>query len=137
MKRVLKAFFFSLYSLIISFILIRGIDFGTEFTRNFLIFSTGLFAFNILIKKILALISLPSEGFWFLVINSLLNIALMFVMITFLPEITISQTTDLNLNFGLDMLPSYELKSVPTIIVSGLVFTVFYRFLNWISGGRR
>lgn len=137
MKRILKAFFFALYSMIVSYLLVTGIDFGSEFTKNFLIFTTGLFLLNLMEKKLLEIISLPSEGFWFLVLSVLLNTALFFVMVTFIPEITISGTTDLNLNFGLDMLPSYELKSVPTLALSASVFTLFYRFLYWISGGRR
>ncbi len=137
MKRILKALLFTLYSMIMSYILVKGIDFGTDFTKNFLLFTTGLFLLNLFMKSILDIISLPTHGVMYFLISALLNVALFFIQVTYIPDLHISSTTNLNLNFGLDMLPSYELKDIPTVLLSGLVFTLFYRILYWVSGSKR
>ncbi len=120
-------------SLYITQYLLHAFDYGAEQTRTFLLVAGALSALYYLLRPVLKITSLPSEGFGYLFLLFALTFAILFVLTLFIPAFAIKPVVIQNLIIFGFMLPSKSLTSLWAGAVSAVLVSLVYMFLQSIS----
>lgn len=130
MKKILRTFLFTAASLYVVQLLMNSFDFGANqwSTMGLLLLAVGVL--YLLIKPILAIISLPNRGIMFFFLLFLTTGILFYILTSVLSSLAIKATTLPGLTiFGYN-LPSKDLTSLMTLVFSALATSLVYLFLE-------
>ena len=109
---------------------------GNYLSTSFLL-SLGFALVNTLAKPLLRIMSLPSSGVGYLILNSIVSIISFFVFDRVLDRASIQIGSLINLNvFGI-MLSSYELTVFWGYVLAGVWFSFVMWFHNWLYGVKK
>jgi uncharacterized membrane protein YvlD (DUF360 family) len=133
-RSIVRIATFSALSLYAAHLLIRGFDFGSVEFRTFILLILALSILNMFAAPILGVISLPIKGLGFLLLNFMLTFVILFILTVFIPWFNFIPSDVPELNILGFMLPSKQLSALGSGILSALIFSMVYNFLNWISG---
>lgn len=131
MKHYLKKIVITFISLYSSAILIPAVNFGNDY-KNFLLASAALMLSNIFLKPLFSLILIPVNLLTLGGISILLNLAVVFVLIYFLPQFTISPFDFTGLTFEGFVVPGRSFSYIQTVFLFTALITIHQKILHWI-----
>lgn len=112
--------------------MIQSFYFGGSY-KNIVLLILGLFLFNLFVRSIFQIVSLPDKGILFFILYTLLVLTMMYVSTAFIPDFGFNNI-DVSTFFIIGVvLPSTKLTAVWSAVVSALLFSVLYRFFSWLS----
>lgn len=129
-KTVIRLALFGTISLQISQYVIGSFSFGH--VTSLLLFIIALTVLYFLMRPLLIIISLPSEGPGYLFMSFLLTLITCYVLTLFIPMFGIRATTISELNIFGFVLPSKSLNAVWSLVFSALLISVLMFFFNWL-----
>ncbi|HNS71414.1 MAG TPA: hypothetical protein PKK07_01680 [bacterium] len=130
MKIVLRAIVFVLISMLSSQYVIGGFNYGEDISRTFLIVIVSLSIIFLVMKPLLKLISLPTKGVLYFILLFALCFASLFSLNTVLPSFSIEPVSLSGLIIFGFVLPSKDLTSIESALVSSLVVSLVYSFMQ-------
>jgi len=130
MKSIVRSFVFVSISLYVTQFLIKAFDYGSDQTKTFLLVVVALSALYYLLRPVLKITSLPSEGFGYLFLLFALTFAVLYVLTLFISSFAIKPTVLSNLIIFGFMLPSKSLTSLWAGVVSSALISVVYMFFQ-------
>ena len=132
MKSALRTILFAYLAVVSSQQIVSAISFRGDSSQNFYLFILGLAALYFFSRPILKIISLPSEGAGFLFMTFALTLILMYVLMLFVPLLTLVPTKISNLIILGFVLPSKSLTAFWSGVFVSLLIAVVYTFLDWL-----
>ena len=130
-KRYLKALILSAVCLYIATKLVPTIDFGSD-PKNILLSVAGIFVISQLINPLFSIILMPINHLTFGLVMLVLNIALIFGLIRFLPGFAVEPYYFSGANINGVILPALNFNSVGTIILVSLIISFSYKILHLV-----
>src|SRR4030042_2355586 len=130
-KRYLKSLILSAVCLYIAVKLVPTIDFGND-PKNILLSVAGIFVISQLINPLFSIILMPINHLTFGLVMLVLNIALIFGLIRFLPGFTVEPYYFSGMNINGVILPALNFNSVGTIILVSLIISFSYKILHLV-----
>ena len=137
MKGTIRIFVFCYISLFVAQLIVDGFRFGGN--RNVTIFLVlfALTLINVLMSPILSVLSLPYKGPGALIIAFFLNFIVLYMLMVFVPNFSIQESTIAELNILGFVLPSKSLGKMGALIFSSLSFVVFLNFFRWLCSSKK
>jgi len=132
-----RAATFTLIAIVLTQKFINGFDFGSSYMRNFLLVILALGILNTFMGGILSMVSLPTKGIAFLLINFILTLVILYALTIFLPPFSIVAGNISGFNIYFFVLPSAKLSTMATGVYSALSISLIYTYFNWLSNGKR
>jgi len=108
----------------------KSIDYGVSSPNTFLLVWLSISALYILVKPILKLVLLPTEGLIFVFLLFVLTSALLYVMPMFLPSFLIRETSLSGLIIFGFVLPSKDLAGLWSGVFTAFIVSGVYSFLQ-------
>lgn len=133
MKRFLKVLTFTLIALLVTDTIAKGFSFGESFIRTLLLLCIALTVFNLFLKKLLKILSMPTEGIGFIFLNTLLTFVIFYVLTIFVLDFRFIPSITPNLLLLGIVIPSKALTALSAGVVSAVIFSLSYIYLEWIS----
>lgn len=131
MKHYLKKIVITFIALYSSVILIPAVNFGHDY-KNFLLASAALLLSSIFLKPLFSLILIPINLLTLGSVSFLLNLAVVFALISFLPQFTIVPFNFYGFTFEGFVIPSNSFTHVQTIFLFSALITIHQKILHWI-----
>ena len=131
MRHYIKSFLISVAAFYITYTLIPTINAGND-PKNIFIFIGGLWILSQIINPIFSLVLLPINILTLGLVSLIVNVALIFALLNFLPAFTISSYFFPGANVGGVILPAIFLEQIPTVILIAASITVLQKILHII-----
>jgi len=136
MKTIIRALVFVIVALNFSQYIVNSFSYGHDETKTYLLIVLALSILYFLLRPILKIVSLPSEGLGYTFLLFALTFAVLYVLTLFIQSFTIKPTTLSGLNIFGFVLPSKDLTSLWAAVFSALVISVTYNFLQGLCSRR-
>ena len=136
MKGIIRTFTFVLISLYLTNYVLTSLFYAGD-TKTFLVVALALTLLFYLAKPLLATFGLPTKGFGFLFIATILSTLTLYVLTIFLPEFTIMETTLSDLIIFGFMLPSKSLTAFWSALFSAFIISMVYTFFGWLCASKK
>lgn len=137
MKSVIRNVLFSYLVLLFINQYFTGIRYGGDSAKTLFLVSLGLGLVNLMAKPLMRLISLPTEGVGFLILNFLVNLGAFFIFNRFLSGFSITSGSLLRLNIFGFVLNSYDLTVFWSFCLTSVMFCLAFGFLMWLTDGKK
>lgn len=132
MKSLLRVFVFTAISLIATQKLINGFSFSERDINTLLLVVIALTMVNLFLGPVAKLIALPAEGLGYLLLSFAISLAVLFALTLFIPGFSAQSSNVGDLLILGVVIPSKRLPITWSFALSVLLFTVLYRFFNWL-----
>ncbi len=134
MKSFLKSFVFAYISVYVTQLVIHGYYFDVA-AKMLLVLALTLI--SLFARPLLKMLSLPTGGIGYFIINFILTFVTIYLLTIFIPNFGFLATTTQNLNiFGI-MLPSKHLTAWWAGVASAAFYCVTVQFLHWLGAGKK
>ena len=130
MKTLLRTFVFVSISLFVTQYLINAFDYGSQHTRTFLLIAVALATLYYLVKPVLKITAMPSEGLAYLFLLFALTFALLYVLTMFISDFSLKAAVISNLLIFGFVIPSTSLTALEGGVVSSALISIVYAFLQ-------
>lgn len=131
-KNILRTLVFTTLALYFAQLMLQSFYFDGSY-KTILLLLLGLFLFNMFVRSVFQIISLPDRGILFFILYFLLTLTLMYISTAFIPTFAFNNL-DLSTFFIVGvMLPSTKLSAFWSAVISAFVFSVLFRFFSWLS----
>lgn len=134
-RSVIRAFVFSLLSVRITQYVMDSFDFA-DGVRTYLLVIVGLTLLYFLLRPVLTVISLPTEGVGFLFLSFVLTLITLYVLTLFVSSFSVKATTISDLVVFGFVLPSKDLSSIWSSVFSALMLSIVFTFFDWLCSKR-
>jgi len=134
-KSIVRAFVFSLLSVRITQYIMDGFEFGGGL-RTYLLVIIGLTLLYFLLRPVLTVISLPTDGVGFLFLSFVLTLITLYVLTLFVSSFSVKATTISDLVIFGFVLPSKDLSSLWSSVFSALMLSIVFTFFDWLCSKR-
>lgn len=131
MRHYLKQLIIATIALYTAYTLIPTVDLGQD-PKNILVAIGGIFLVSIIINPIFSIILLPINFLTFGLVTFILNVALIFALIRFLPAVSIAPYDFPGANIGGFVIPAARLTQISTILVAAMIITIVQKILHLI-----
>lgn len=129
MRHYLKSVIISAFSVYIAYKLVPTINFGAD-PKNILFLIGGILVISVIISPIFALVLLPINHLTFGVLMLVLNIALIFGLLKFMPGFSISPYQFPGAEVGGVILPPLYFNKIAVIVLVSFIITFSYKALR-------
>ena len=133
LQNVLKVLTFSLISLVSTKMFLQTIDLGFSPFPEIILLLMTIFLLNMFIQPVLGIVSLPNTGLKFLFIHFLMTIIFLLILMQILGNFKIVELSTDNLLFVGSMIPSNNLSSSLSLVITSFVLSLIYRYFMWLS----
>ena len=133
LQNVLKVLTFSLISLVTTQMFLQTIDLGSSPFPEIILLLMTIFLLNMFIQPVLGIVSLPNTGLKFLFIHFLMTIIFLLILMQILGNFKIVELSTDNLLFVGSMIPSNNLSSSLSLVITSFVLSLIYRYFMWLS----
>lgn len=131
MRHYLKAIIISAVSLYAAYTLVPTINIGKD-PKNIAILIGGIFIISQIINPIFSLILLPINHLTFGLVMFVLNVALFFALLNYLPGFVVKPYDFAGANVGGFILPAASFERITTIILVAAIITIVQKILHII-----
>ncbi|OGD84335.1 hypothetical protein A2165_00065 [Candidatus Curtissbacteria bacterium RBG_13_40_7] len=131
MKHYLKALIISSSAFYVAYRFVPTINFSNN-PKNLLILIGGIFVISQIINPIFSLVLLPINHLTFGLVTLVLNIALIFALLNFLPDFNVSAYYFPGAIYNGIVLPAINFNEIATIILIASIITIVSRILHLI-----
>lgn len=131
MRHYLKTFIIAALSFYLVITLIPTINLGTD-PQNWAIVVGGVILTSIIIQPIFSIVLLPINILTFGLLSLILNIALLWAYIKFLPGFTISAYNFTGANIQGFIVPPANMNQIETLVVAAIILTFSQKALHII-----
>jgi hypothetical protein len=130
MKTVLRVLVFVFIALHSAQYVMKAFDYGSDYPGTFILVWLSISALYFLVKPILKIILLPSEGLAYAFLLFALTSALLYIMPMFLQSFSVRPTSLSGLIILGYVLPSKDLTSLWAAVFSAFIVSAVYTFLQ-------
>jgi hypothetical protein len=130
MKTLIRVLVFVFISLQSAQYVVKAFDYGSNYSTTFILVWLSVSTLYFLVKPILKIILLPSEGLTYVFLLFLLTFALLYIMPMFLTSFTVHATSLSGLIIFGFVLPSKDLTSFWAAVFSAFIVSAVYSFLQ-------
>lgn len=131
MRHYLKQLIIAAIAFYTAFTLIPTVSFGGD-PKNILIVIGSILIVSLLIQPIFSLILLPINFLTFGLVTFILNVALIFALIQFLPAFSIAAYDFPGANISGFIIPAVRLTQISTILAFAVIITLVQKILHLI-----
>lgn len=131
MRHYLKQLIIAAIAFYSAYTLIPTISVGED-PRNILIVIGGILLVSLVIHPIFSIILLPINLLTFGLVTFILNVALIFALIQFLPTFSITSYDFPGANIGGFIIPAAKLSQITTILAAAIIITIVQKVLHII-----
>lgn len=131
MRHYLKAIIISATALYLAYSLVPTINIGQD-PKNILLLIGGIFLISQIINPIFSLVLLPINHLTFGLVMFVLNIALIFALLNYLPGFEINPYNFPGANVAGIIMPPANFDKITTIILVAAIITLFQKILHII-----
>ena len=131
MRHYFKSIIITIASAYIAYRLVPTISIGSD-PKNILMAIGGLWVISQIINPLFSLVLLPINLLTFGLISLILNVALVFALLNFLPDFTILAYDFAGANIDGIILPPIAFNQVTTIILVAAIITFVQKLLHLI-----
>lgn len=132
MKALLRKTLLNSLSLWLTSLFLVGFKFGEEIV-TLLLAGFVLLLIQKIIKPILQILTLPFNLLTFGLFSWLINVATLYLLTFFVPQIRITAFTFQGANLAGFVIPRMELNLVGAFIATAFVLTLIQKFLDWVT----
>jgi len=131
MKHFLKTFIITASSLYITTRVVPTISIGYDI-KNYLVVVLGLWIITLVVKPLFSLVLLPVNILTFGFVSFLLNITLVFALLNFLPQFSVSAYYFPGAEVEGIIFPAISFNDISTIILVSTIITLLQKVLHII-----
>lgn len=131
MRHYLKQLIIAAIAFYTAYTLIPTINLGPD-PKNILITIGGVLLVSLIIHPIFSIILLPINFLTFGLVAFILNVALIFALIQFLPAFSVAPYDFPGANIGGFIIPAVRLTQITTILAAATIITVVQKILHLI-----
>ena len=131
MRHYLKQLIIAAIAFYTAYTLIPTVSVGQN-PKNILITIGGILLVSLIIQPIFSIILLPINFLTFGLVAFILNVALIFALIQFLPAFSIAPYDFPGANIGGFIVPAARLTQIATILAAATIITVVQKILHLI-----
>lgn len=108
----------------------NSFDYGSAVFKSKALIVVALSLLFIVLKPLVAIVSLPSRGVFFTVLTASMSIIIIYILTLFIPTFRIhSSQVENMIIFGVSI-PGFNLTSFQSMVFSGLIICLVYSFLE-------
>lgn len=131
MRHYLKQLIIAAIAFYSAYTLIPTVSIGED-PKNILIVIGGILLVSLVIHPIFSIILLPINLLTFGLVTFILNVALIFALIQFLPTFSIAPYDFPGANIGGFIIPAAGLNQITTILAAAIIITIVQKILHII-----
>ena len=137
MRGVLRNSIFSYFALLIISKHFDGIVFAGNVTKSMLLVALGIGVIELFVKPIFKLMSLPSEGLWFFILNFLVCLVSLYLLDKVLSGFSIGEGSTLSFTFVGFVVESFKLTQFWAYVSTSVLFSAIFGFLLYLCSGKK
>ena len=130
MKKILRTLIFTALSLEAARQVIGAFGYGSDSFKTVVLLVLALSLLFFFLKPLISIVSLPTKGIPFVFLTFAMSVIVIYVSTLFIPGFSIHSSTVSGLNILGFSFPSYDLTSFQAMVISALITSLTYSFLE-------
>lgn len=137
MKASIRSLVFTFIALYLTQLVINGFDFVDDTNLTMFVIVFVLAFANLLMSPIFKILGLPHKGPGYIFMKFGLNLAILYVLVLFVPSFVAAPSTVSELLILGIVLPSKSLTKTWSLVFSSLLFVTILVFFEWLSNPKK